>query len=91
MTGAEGGAVEGDTLLFDFLEEDEGSLMPLGVWAAGGDVTDAAARMVAAAGGPEGADVCHTIRHHTSAYASIREGSTRWLGVVAVGGARTCL
>ena len=94
MTGAgavEGDAVEGDALLFAFLEDDEGSLMPLGVWAAGGDAADAAARMVAAAGGPEGADVCHTIRHHTSAYASIREGSTRWLGVVAVRGARTCL
>jgi hypothetical protein len=91
MTGAGAGGVEGDTLLFAFLEDDEASLMPLDVWEADGDVTDAVTRMVAAAGGPEGTDVCHTIRHHTSVYASIREGSTRWLGVVSVGGVRTCL
>jgi len=94
MTGAGAGGVDPDGLLLVFFEEDEGSLMPfdsIAVCAAGGDVTDWAARMLAAAGGPEGADVCHPIRHHTSAYASIREGSTRWLGVVGVGGARTCL
>jgi hypothetical protein len=91
MTGDGAGGVEGDALLLAFFEEDVGSLMPFAVCAAGGDVTDSPARMLAEAGGPEGADVCHTMRHHTSAYASIREGSTRWLGVVEVGGARTCL